>query len=55
MLRPYEDGRAATIRSLQRIGLVPLSFDNSPAFFRFDDVTIGLVAVNLVPGRDGSL
>ncbi|MBI4961896.1 MAG: CapA family protein [Desulfomonile tiedjei] len=48
-----ESGRAATIEALKGVGLVPLSYDSSPGFFHFDRATIGIVAVNLVPGRDG--
>jgi len=48
-----EDGRAATIKALRALGLAPLSYDTSPGFFHFHGVTIGIIAINLVPGRDG--
>jgi poly-gamma-glutamate synthesis protein (capsule biosynthesis protein) len=49
-----ENGRGATIRALQGLDLTPLSYDESPRFFHVHGITIGLVALNLVPGRDGA-
>jgi hypothetical protein len=48
-----EQGRAATMKALQACELVPLSFESSPRFIQLRDVTICMIAVNLVPGRDG--
>lgn len=45
-------GRAATIQVLHELGLAPLTYDASPKFFRFHDVTIGIIALNLIPGRE---
>lgn len=47
-------GRAATMEELRKQGLLALSFDNSPRFFHVRGVTLGIVAVNLVPGRNGA-
>jgi hypothetical protein len=47
------NGRDATIVALQACDLVPLSYNASPRFFHFDDLTVGMIAINLVPGRDG--
>jgi hypothetical protein len=49
-----QNGRAATIRALERNELVPLSFDLSPRFFPCVRLTVGMIALNLVPGCDGS-
>jgi len=46
-------GRADTIQALDRVGLIPLTYEASPRFLRFRDVTIGIIALNLVPRRDG--
>ena len=48
-----ENGRATTIKALQAYDLVPLSYEASPQFFQLSDVTIGMIAINLIPGRDG--
>jgi hypothetical protein len=49
-----ENGRGATIKALRSSDLLALTYDASPWFFHFDDVTIGVIAINLVPGRDGA-
>lgn len=47
------NGRAATIKALQVCNLVPLNYDTAPRFFRCNHLTIGMIALNLIPGRDG--
>lgn len=47
-------GRTETIQVLQGLDLVPLTYEASPRFFRFHEVTIGVMALNLVTGRDGN-
>ena len=46
-------GKANTIEALQKNGLTPLGYNNSPWFFKVNGVTVSVVAVNLVPGRNG--
>lgn len=49
-----ENGRATTINALQACDLVPLSYEGSPRFFQLRDATVGMIAINLIPGRDGA-
>lgn len=49
-----EKGQADTIEALRACELVPLSYDASPRFFQFNDMTVGMIAINLIPGRDGA-
>ena len=46
-------GKDSTIKKLLRNGLTPLSFNQSPRFITVKGITIAVVAINLVPGRDG--
>lgn len=48
-----EHGRSATTRALEIHGLVPLDYESSPRFFRFNDVIVSMLAINFIPGRDG--
>ena len=47
-------GRAATRRALRNAGMEALSFEDSPLFATVGTRTIAIIAVSLVPGRDGS-
>jgi Bacterial capsule synthesis protein PGA_cap len=47
------DGRARTRSALEAAGILALDFEHSPRFERIGDVTVGLLAVNLVPAADG--
>ncbi len=49
-----DKGRNTTIMALSMCDLVPITFEASPKFFRVRDVTVGLIAINLIPGRDGA-
>ena len=44
-----DSGKLETINQLQKANINPLFYDNSPRFFRVGDVTISIVAINLVP------
>lgn len=46
-------GRAATPRALDEAGVSPVTFQTSPRFFRVGDETVAVIALSLVPGRDG--
>jgi poly-gamma-glutamate synthesis protein (capsule biosynthesis protein) len=46
-------GRAQTEEALRAAGIEPLDFAGSPGFLRLGDATIGIVAIDLIPGRDG--
>ena len=46
-------GKTNTIQALLNAGLTPLSFDNSPRFFTVKGITVAVVAINLIPGREG--
>ncbi|MCE5244945.1 MAG: CapA family protein [Syntrophobacteraceae bacterium] len=43
-------GRTATRGALVGAGLLPLTFEDSPQFFRFGEVTVGLVSFSTVSG-----
>jgi hypothetical protein len=45
-------GRRATRKVLIEEGLGALSFESSPAFWRFEDITLGVVAFSMVAGPD---
>jgi poly-gamma-glutamate synthesis protein (capsule biosynthesis protein) len=46
-------GILETRAALEASGIAPLSFDESPRFVAFEGFTLGVVALSLVPGRDG--
>lgn len=46
-------GRDATRRLLGQNGVLSLIYEDSPQFIRFDDLTVGLVSLSMVPGRGG--
>lgn len=46
-------GRAATLRALDEAGVSPVTFETSPRFLRVGDETVAVIALSLVPGRDG--
>lgn len=48
-----EAGRERTRSALRQAGIVPLELESSPRFLRFGRTTVAVVAVSLVPGRDG--
>ncbi len=48
-------GRKRTRSALERAGIVGLDFDHSPRFMRVGGVTLGVVAVSLVPAADGKV
>lgn len=47
-------GRARTQAALTQAGIAGLDFAGSPGFVRLGRRVLGIVAVNLVPGRDGA-
>jgi hypothetical protein len=47
-----EKGRKATSEALLRNGILPIR-NKAPVFLRFGKITIGLVALSVVPGHDG--
>lgn len=47
-------GRAATLAALDDAGVAPVTFDGSPRFLRVGEETVALIAISLVPGRDGA-
>jgi len=47
-----ESGKIKTIEFLRNSNLTPVYLDNSPQFFTIKDVVIGLVTINMIPGRD---
>ena len=46
--------RESTRRALAAADLLPLTFESSPAFLRFGELTIAVVSVTTVPDRDGN-
>jgi poly-gamma-glutamate synthesis protein (capsule biosynthesis protein) len=46
-------GRQATLSALGGSGLIPLSYENSPQFILFDDVTVAVLTFSMVPGQGG--
>lgn len=48
-----EKGRIETVNALIQNMIYPASLDNSPSFFRFKELTIGLVNLSMVAARDG--
>jgi len=48
-------GRIATARALSAARVMPVSFEASPRFVRIGGVTLGIVAITLVPGADGRM
>ncbi len=48
-----DEGREATRRALREAGIRPVGFEDGPSFFRVGGVTVAVMALNLVPGRDG--
>jgi len=49
-----KEGKIRTARLLQQNEITPVYYQNSPQFYTIKDVTIGLVALNIVPCRDSS-
>ncbi|MDP4290965.1 MAG: CapA family protein [Bacteroidota bacterium] len=47
------EGKKNTIKELQKSGITPVSFENSPQFFKVKDTIVALLAINIVMGRDG--
>jgi poly-gamma-glutamate synthesis protein (capsule biosynthesis protein) len=47
-------GRESTRRALAAAEILPLTFEASPAFLRFGELTIAVVSVTTVPDRDGN-
>lgn len=47
------NGVRASRRLLSQAGIMPLTYAESPSFFHVDNVTIGLVAISMIPGKDG--
>lgn len=48
-------GRAAegtTHSILETAGILPLTYEDSPRFIRFGDLTVALIALSMFPGRD---
>jgi poly-gamma-glutamate synthesis protein (capsule biosynthesis protein) len=50
-----EEGRRQTREALSAAGVVPIGAPESPAFVRLGEHTVALVALSLVPARDGTL
>jgi len=46
-------GRRQTRRALERQGLLALSYEDSPAFLRFGEITVAIISLSAVRGRDG--
>ena len=46
-------GRSETRAAFQQSGLLALDFDSSPQFFRFGELTVGLVAATTIRAADG--
>ena len=46
-------GRDRTEQTLLEQGILPLSFEGSPRFLKLKGVTVGVIAVSLVPAADG--
>jgi poly-gamma-glutamate synthesis protein (capsule biosynthesis protein) len=46
-------GRAQTTAAFQGSGLLALDFESSPQFFRFDRVTVAIVAITMIRAADG--
>ena len=47
-------GRKQTLQAMQQVGLTALSWNASPIFVERKGVSLGMVAVSLIPGRDGT-
>jgi poly-gamma-glutamate synthesis protein (capsule biosynthesis protein) len=47
-------GRETSRRVLAAAGILPLTFEASPAFLRFGTLTVAVVSVTTVPDRDGN-
>lgn len=47
-----DSGKINTIGALLSNGLTPLNYNNSPRFFHVNGITVAVIAVNLVPGRN---
>jgi hypothetical protein len=46
-----QEGKNETINVLRKCNINPVDFNNSPFFFTVNDKTIGVIALNQVPGR----
>ncbi len=46
------EGRRRTAGALEEIGIVPVPSSEQPAFIRAGDLTVGIVALNMVPPKD---
>ena len=46
------EGRRRTAAALEAIGIVPVASSEQPAFIRAGGLTVGIVALNMVPPRD---
>jgi len=50
-----QPGRRETRATFQQSGMLALDFSSSPQFFRFDQLTVGLIAVTTVKAADGQV
>ena len=48
-------GRKETRAAFQQSGMLALDFDSSPQFFRFGELTVGLIAVTTIKAADGQV
>lgn len=48
-------GRARTVDALRSAGVLGVDFAHSPRFVRLGEVTMAIVAIDLVPGADGAV
>jgi hypothetical protein len=49
-----ETAKTVSIETLYKSGIAAVSFNNSPCFFNFNNATIAIIAINIVPGRNHS-
>ncbi len=49
-----DNGKTNTIKALLNAGIAPVYYTNSPQFITINNVTIAIVAINLVPDREHS-
>lgn len=47
-----EKGRRSTMEALEKSGIEGLSFDASPHFIQLKGITIAIIPINMIPGRD---
>jgi poly-gamma-glutamate synthesis protein (capsule biosynthesis protein) len=48
-----ERNKDTTVLEVKKTGIAPISFENSPWFFRFNNTVISIIAVNLIPDKKG--